>query len=44
MLKIAMRKAAPFPKYIAIAARENVPTAQPVIYRLLGVTRRLWSN
>lgn len=42
--KIVMRKAAASPKTIAIAARENVPTAQPVTYRLLGVTRRLWDK
>lgn len=44
MPKIVVRKAAPSPKNTAIAARENVPTAQPATYRLLQVTRRLWDN
>lgn len=39
--KTLLRKAAPSPKNTAISARESVPTAQPVTYRLLGVTRRL---
>lgn len=44
MPKIVVRKAAPSQKNTAIAARENVPTAEPTMYRLLGVSRRLWNN